>query len=1056
MDKPRASGRLISAGFFVMRTPALPWDEAERWTEESGGQSQEGDTGLLRDRLRTLVRDPSIRLAVYAASPSLHQRLGRWLAGEDGRSASRVELAVARYVMRMIGRATPFGLFAGTAVGDIGSHTNLAVPPKTATVRHSRFDFELVQRVGECIRRDVRSQLRYRAPSDSYARGQNLRYVDQVQARAGRSYGLVEVEATPALKAALSFLHASGGATVSDICDHIVAAEGIDPGDAGDFVDELIEAGLLSGALGPSATGTDALGSVAGALGRLQPAPGLAAALDEILCDLAATDRAAPDTASSLYEKARHRLGELAPSTSSRSPFHVDLYKPTPGLLLGEDVVEDVVAGVELMRRMATDRPSPLQDFSERFAQRYGEQEVPLLEALDPTSGLPFEDGRATATMPLVEGLALRSRTKAPAPWNLREAVLLDGLHDVWRSGALELAVSDQMLAALPANSGVAVPASCSALVSLAAASNEAIGRGEYRLLFKAVFGRSCAALLGRFCIGNPEIAERVRLALGREEAWEPEAIHAEIAYLPHGGAGNVVNRPVLREYEIDVFGGSGASRLRRIALNDLSLVIRNQRLCLISSSHGGKRIVPHLTCAHAPTVRDPVHYRFLARLAEDRSPHLRFSWGSLRTAPFLPRLARGRVILTTARWNIPARRLEALHATHGCERSANLRKLRDELRLPRHINLYHGDENLPIDLDNAISVASFLGIVKRHATVSVTEMYPAPDQLCARGTEGRFVNELIVPLHRSLASEEGARAAPKPSLSPINVRSGDRVWLFAKVYCSRLEADRLLGETILPVVENLRERRLIERWHFVRYADPEPHIRLRLRGDRRKIYRRALPFLIENLQKPEAAFPLIAFDTYAPELIRYGGREGLDVAERIFEVDSWAATSLITRHAGDEEARWRLALLGLHAFLEAFDWDIDSRIQFLDAIVQHQRARRKGAPLERELGFKFRKMRPAIESLLASPSSIYPEAADILNTRSGQLRTLISELFELDRGNRLGRSVADIARSCVHMWLNRMFSDEQNLQELVVNAMLTRWYRSVRARSGTAGVQPR
>lgn len=1033
-----------------MRTPALPWDEAEGWTEGTGGcQAQQGDTDLLRERLRTMLRNPSIRLAIYVASPSLHQRLGRWLAGQDGRSAARVELAVARYVMRMIGRATPFGLFAGTAAGDIGPHTNLVVPPIEATIRHSRFDFEFVQRVAKRIRRDVQSQLRFHAPSDSYARGRSLRYVDQRQAGAGRSHGLVEVEATPALNGVLSFLDASDGATVNEISNHIVAAEGIEPGDAGDFVDELIEAGLLNSALGPSATGTDALGSVAGTLGQLPSAAGLVAALDDIQSDLAATDRAAPDVASSLYENAQRRLSDLAPPTSSRSSFHVDLYKPTPGLLLDEDVVEDVVAGVELMRRMATDRPSPLQDFSDRFVQRYGEQEVLLLEALDPTSGLPFEDGRATATMPLVDGLALRGRAKAPAPWSLREAVLLDGLHDVWRSGALELAVSDQMLAALPANSGVAIPASCSALVSLAAASNEAIGRGEYRLLFKAVFGRSCAALLGRFCIGNPEIAERVRLALGREEAWEPDTIHAEIAYLPHGGAGNVVNRPVLRQYEIDMFGGSGAGRQRRIALNDLSLVFRNGRLCLISSSHGGKRVVPHLTCAHAPTVRDPVHYRFLARLAEDRSPHIRFSWGSLRTAPFLPRLARGRVIITTARWNIPAQRLEALHATHGRERFANLRKLREELRLPRYINLYHGDENLPVDLDNAISVASFLGIVKRHATVSITEMYPAPDQLCARGPEGRFVNELIVPLHRSLAGEEGARKTPVPALPRSTSR--DRVWLFAKVYCSRLEADRLLGETILPLVDNLRGRRLIERWHFVRYADPEPHIRLRLRGDRRKLYRRALPYLIENLQEPDAAFPLIAFDTYVPEYIRYGGREGLDVAERIFEVDSWAATGLIKRHSGDEEARWRLALLGVHTFLEAFDWDIDSRIQFLDAIVQHQRERRKGAPLERELGRKFRNMRPAIENLLASPSAIYPEAADILNRRSHQLRTLIAELLSLDRNGRLGRSVADIARSCVHMWLNRIFADEQNLQELVVNAMLTRWYQSVRARSGTA-----
>lgn len=180
VQRSEPCNKLRPSGFFVMRTPALSWNVADRWTEELDGDASDGHVSSLRDRLRAIVRDPLVQLALYLASPSLFERLKPWLAGHISRKTLRIEPAVVRYVMRMTGRATPFGLFAASAVGIIGSETWLRVPANGAGVRHSRLDFDFVLHLAEGFGQNprLRSELRYHAPSDAYVRAGHLRYVN--------------------------------------------------------------------------------------------------------------------------------------------------------------------------------------------------------------------------------------------------------------------------------------------------------------------------------------------------------------------------------------------------------------------------------------------------------------------------------------------------------------------------------------------------------------------------------------------------------------------------------------------------------------------------------------------------------------------------------------------------------------------------------------------------------------------------------------------------------------------------------------------------------------
>jgi thiopeptide-type bacteriocin biosynthesis protein len=133
----------------------------------------------------------------------------------------------------------------------------------------------------------------------------------------------------------------------------------------------------------------------------------------------------------------------------------------------------------------------------------------------------------------------------------------------------------------------------------------------------------------------------------------------------------------------------------------------------------------------------------------------------------------------------------------------------------------------------------------------------------------------------------------------------------------------------------------MIDRWFFIRYADPDPHLRWRLHAApfaRPSAIRRA----VENAIKPLVASGRVSragFDTYQREIERYGGPEGIEASEELFCADSDAVIDILDALAdsGDAAAdlRWRLAIAGTDRLLADFDLGLETRM----GLMQEQRA---------------------------------------------------------------------------------------------------------------------
>src|SRR6185295_14938197 len=170
----------------------------------------------------------------------------------------------------------------------------------------------------------------------------------------------------------------------------------------------------------------------------------------------------------------------------------------------------------------------------------------------------------------------------------------------------------------------------------------------------------------------------------------------------------------------------------RQLPVTDLVVSVAEGEIVLRSASLK-RRIVPRLTTAHNFRSGTLGLYRFLCAVQGQGVAGLVWDWGPLRNAPFLPRVKAGRLVLSRAQWHIDKDELRRLGERTGAGRFQAVQAWRAERRLPRWITLADGDNTLPVDLDNVLSIESFVHLVKEREEVTLQEPFPGVDELLAR-----------------------------------------------------------------------------------------------------------------------------------------------------------------------------------------------------------------------------------------------------------------------------------------------------------------------------------
>jgi len=983
-----------------------------------------------------LPDDPRICTALAVGGGNLYDVLSR--ADASGKSDPDAGAKLLRYLIRMSTRPTPYGLFAGVALARWGSETDLslaATRPRTRTRPDMAWLLRLVMEAES--RPEVRRRLCYIANPRAFVRAGRVFLPEAAPMTDASGPGpAVSVRASNVVRRALAL------ARTSIPHERLVAELATAPGATIEKVEKLIEElwrqTLLLTDLRPPLTEPSPANYVARRLRENPAAADLLDRLEAALSAMADWDASPIENAASAYRKLATHPNANEPAASEPSS-QVDMALALGGSRITRAVAEEAARAAELLLRLT---PLPaglphLEAYHRAFETRYGtEREVPLLELLDPNFGLgpptPFHGAAPVGD---------------PRKAALRQQTLYDLAITALREKQLVVELDEPKLAQLESWSptAFAAPQSLDLSLFVVAGSPTDVDNGRFQVVVGPNLGAIAAARnLGRFADLLGEEATTALQELGSAEFLQhPDCIWTELAYLPHRfRLANVSIRPHPRPYEITIGTTPGLSPDRVIPLDELVVGTRAGRFYVRWPARGAEVLA--CTGHMLNNMQAPDVCRFLDDLRRDgRAQFSSFDWGSAAALPVLPRVQVGRIVLCPAQWRIDARAQKELASDSSATFMTGLRKWRARWLVSRYVYLSFGDNRLLLDLDDEAQADQLRAEIRRLAETAqllLQEALPAPEHAWVGGPEGHFITELMIPL--VLQPDRGAaEAATSPSHLLPSFTIADRVrppgsdWLFAKLYCPRAFEDDLLTGPVTELCQQALAMGVAEDWFFIRYTDPDPHLRLRFRGDSERLTKELLPRVCDwaNALVSEGLCTRLCFDTYDREVERFGGTAGTMAAEAIFGADSRAVIEMLRLIRGGllELDMTSLAVLSIDNLLAGLGASEAERVAwYRDRVASRTTA-----------GEEYRRRKEVLRRLLGDPEQIRAQPggdalARALAARTDRVIEIGQRLDTLIVAGELAQPKRRLYSSYVHLHCNRLLAGDRSGEEQVLGLL--------------------
>ncbi|RSS26008.1 Lanthionine biosynthesis protein LanB [Streptomyces sp. WAC05458] len=818
--------------------------------------------------------------SIEQASPLLAQQVQTLcsVASPETRQLRRAVVSVMRYLLRMTGRATPNGLFAGIASASFGERPGWSWGEWHRPVIRADGDWiaDLVARLEadpELLR-----HLHVMANNTIFVRGDRL--IVPYPPRSCRTDG------SPAAEVSLRYTSAvriAVDATVSPVPVHAVVAlmrsEFPDvPADRVEgLVSSLVERGVLISSLhAPSAT-LDALDHLVE-----QAEAAAASSATDLVADLRTVRDAiarhnqvlAPADGRRLRTALRRKMTAL--SSVKAQPFTLDLRMDCSLTLPPQVAREAEQAATVLARLSAYPFGTPAwKDFHNRFFERYGINSlVPVRDLVDPDVGLGFPVGYRDAQPEQGEALTAREQRLL----SLAQAAVLDGRDEIRLDEDLirTLAVGDRNAPQVPAHTELRF--------RIRAASQEALESGDF-VLHGIAPSRGIGTTIGR-SLGLLASDDQARVAVMLEElpVNTPGAVPTQVFFTPLDRGDTNVTRVTELLPAVISLAEHRPVDARTIPLDDLAVGCDRRRLYLVSLSRAC--LLDPMTL-HALDLRGhtPPLARFLTEISRAQTAVLTvFPWASATALPYLPRVRYGRAILSPARWRLNRSELPDRRASWG-EWHKAADEWRARRRVPDEVELAEGDQLLPLDLSERAHLALLRAHLATQESVILTE---------AESEEGWFDGRS----HEIIAPMTAVRPPQWPAVPPVTADQlvtrdhghlpGAASWLLVKLYGHVERQPEILADHLPALLGQWNEP---PTWWYMRYRDPRWHLRLRIAVPSEQDFALTAQRVSAwaNGLRRAGLLTDMQFATSYPETGRWGPGPLMSLAEDVFAADSRA-----------------------------------------------------------------------------------------------------------------------------------------------------------------------
>jgi len=1052
---------------FVLRTPIFSFESLSKFYELA-----EGKHNPFTPEEMLLIEE-----AIYLASPDLYTEWQRWRNNEltDIHKIRKLQISLLKYFKRMCTRCTPFGLFAGCTTGKKADETLISLQKNREFSRHTRLDMNFTCALAQKLSKHqlIKKHIKYYPNTSIYELGDQLRYVDYHYAGKRRVHRISSIAQNFYIDAILRKAEKSG-LYFDDMMACLVDDE-VDPELAEGFVNELLSTQLLISDLEPSVTGTELIDQILNVFDAIserletqaekQELAGIYDRLRSVQNTVKQLDQQMGNPVN-LYKELQEKVESVGIGYEKSKLLQTDLFTHHQSCSLAHTSYSQIKSAVELLNRLTPrNEPHTLKRFAERFTERYETKEMPLLEVLDVETGVGYIEGKDGDSSDIIKQVPIAARTPEPTVnWTNLQSFFLKKLTQAMKEDAFEIKLQEKDF-----NKGEPNWEQTSETLACMV-KHFGYEDGSPQLYLASAGGTSAANLLGRFAHGAPEILQLVKQITDREQNNQSDAVLAEIVHLPESRTGNILMRPVFRTYEIPYLAKPSVSKEHTIDVSDLMVSVHMGNIHL-RSKRLNKRVIPHLSNAHNYKMNALPVYHFLCDMQHhNRQTGFFLPLGQLQNEfNFLPRISYNGIILSLASWRLAKKDYQVLLDSKPEDLLNIAKKWKDDYKMPEHIVLADGDNELFVDLNNLWSLKVFKQTIKKRPSIQLKEFGYQTNSAVVKNQNGEsFTNQMVLVFEKdgpvnNASAPKGTLQLPNTSAQVQRDFDLGSEWLFYKLYCGPKTADQLIRDFIGPIAGKFVKNGWIDRWFFMRYSDPHKHLRLRFHFNNLKYLGNVITSFNEALQpwlRSQHVWALRS-DTYKREVERYTP-EAIVYAEHLFHIESECIADFLQLIApyGDEETRWLFSLKMINQLLSDFGLGIDKKIEVMD-VVKNGFAREFGAnkSTRKGLATKYRTHRKKVEAFLngeVNGTPYHAQVYELLERKSRKARPYIHKVQEVIATPQVTKSQNDLLYSYIHMLMNRTFRSHQRMHEMVLYDLLYTNYKSMAAREKKMGKKVR
>ncbi len=995
-----------------MRTPALSYEDYKP------------------EMLADLLKKQFFQSAIFFASESLYTELKRCGFEYDSLD-KKVKVSLQKYFNRMCHRPTPFGMFSAfTSLnwGIFEDSPNCILENKGDVYVNPDFQF-----TADIARKMERSgefgNVKYYSNNTIYAIKGEKRYltnrldVDKRQT----DFFINSFQSDRLLNKLLIFC--KNGKTKEEVIAWL--SEGVeDIDEIKAYINDLIVEGLLVTELCPNMTGEKYFDRLVNIAKEKKNESELA---KEILLYNSMTRDITNETGLDVNAFFENDLYQLS-KNKFKSMFYVG-YEKASHSSLHKKHQESIKDGLHCLRRITTDAaPKALTNFKNKFRTRFEDQEISILQALDREAGVGYEGlENNLVTSELLEGIQLDLQSSSLSfNWTPIHEFFLSKFLNI--KNEEHILITDKDLEKLNGQSELKTPPSFSVVFRVF---------GD-KVWIEQAGGCTATALLGRFTLFGDKVLDEASYIASVEEKSNDEVIFAEISCFNDEHAANINSNAGIRAYEIPIGVHSTLNSANIIYLSDITISVVENNIVLRSKKLN-KIIIPRLSSAFNYSRSDLSVFRFLCDL-QYQGLKFNFNFDLRSLMPglgYYPRVEYKKSILFPATWVLTSDDIAEITVSKN-----NFYKMCEKTRLNRHFALTEGDNQLLFDQEEPESIDLFIKVIKNKSTIVLQEVYFDPSASVVNHAGQPFIGQFIASLFADEVTYSTKNLEPyraqKNKLKRFYL-PGDE-WVYLKLYCHQATSNSILTKDINRITARLKKQNILKSWFFVRYNDPEHHLRLRIQvnpEDAVEVVRYFEKKIRGHVEKGSVNNLLL--DTYKREIERYG-EETMEFAEQIFNTSSELVMSYlknITTNATNF-SELHLALVSVDAVLEVLFPENSSRIHLLKSIhesMKHEFDDSKQVKLQ--LDNKYREYSGFINNMNLNR----PVITRITGKKQFNCFVNSFKHLKLNTPWLTHAKLMKLAADLIHMHLNRVFNDKQRSHEFIIYYLLYKYYLSAQAR---------